>query len=99
MTTETTPTAAGDPVRSEALLDDPVKELCDLLREMNMRVVFWVCPKGCRGRVTWNADKTDAKCEVCGCRKSSNNALSDTVHAAGTVYDPKAGSALNGGSR
>lgn len=28
--------------------------------------VFWVCPKGCRGGVTWTSDCSDAKCDVCG---------------------------------
>lgn len=47
-------------------------ELCRFLKENNMSFVFWVCPKGCNGGVTWNKDKTDARCDVCGIFRSSN---------------------------
>ena len=53
-------------IYSAPMDDDPIKELCDILREYKVRVVFWVCPNGCRGRVVWNHDKTDATCQVCG---------------------------------
>ena len=49
-----------------------VDELFDVLKECGARVVFWVCPNGCNGRVTWNADRTDATCEVCGTKRSQN---------------------------
>ena len=37
--------------------------------------VFWTCPKGCRGTVEWNEDKTDAECGKCGLKKSEAKAL------------------------
>jgi len=52
---------------------DVLSDLCDLLTECGMVLVFWVCPNGCRGRVIWNDLKTDATCQVCGCRKSDND--------------------------
>lgn len=47
-------------------MSDVLKELCDLLRENKIKVYFWVCPKGCDGRVKWTPDCSDATCEVCG---------------------------------
>lgn len=30
-------------------------------------IVFWVCPKGCKGLVTWTQEKPMiATCETCG---------------------------------
>lgn len=49
---------------------DALTSLCDLLKGANMSFVFWTCPKGCQGRITWNESKTDATCEVCGLTKS-----------------------------
>jgi hypothetical protein len=50
---------------SKSLID----ELCEAIKESGARVVFWVCPKGCNGRVTWNHSKPKsvATCQVCGC--------------------------------
>lgn len=44
--------------------------------------VFWTCPKGCRGYVEWNADKTDATCQLCGCRRSDNLPVVDPAVCA-----------------
>ena len=44
------------------------EEFFDLLKDQ--KIVFWTCPNGCRGQVEWNNDCTDAKCLVCGAKKS-----------------------------
>ena len=49
-----------------------LSDFLHLISESGVRMVFWVCPKGCRGAVAWNDDKTDATCQVCGVRKSDN---------------------------
>jgi len=48
-----------------------LKMLCDLMEETGMTMVFWVCPKGCKGTVKWNKAKTDATCGVCGEKRST----------------------------
>lgn len=49
---------------------DAVKELCDILREGKVRVVFWVCPRDCQGRVEWSNNCTEAECKTCGAKRS-----------------------------
>ncbi|MHA2428789.1 MAG: hypothetical protein ACXADB_12270 [Candidatus Hermodarchaeia archaeon] len=38
--------------------------------------VFWTCTNGCRGRVQWNEERTEAVCLECG-RKSTEPGLKD----------------------
>jgi hypothetical protein len=54
-------------------VSDSFSQLMDLLSEAEragkLKVVFWVCPKGCQGFVDWS--KNDAglsvpKCRECG---------------------------------
>lgn len=53
----------------ESFMSDPLKDLIAILKEGNIGILFWVCPKGCNGRVGWTEkDKPHpiATCEVCG---------------------------------
>lgn len=45
-------------------------DLVEILRESNVRVVFYVCADGCQGRIEWTKDCRDAKCMVCGKMRS-----------------------------
>lgn len=45
---------------------DALKELCALLDECRMKIVFWVCPEPSHRGVKWNESKTIATCQVCG---------------------------------
>ena len=42
-------------------------ELMDAIEKSGVKMLFWVCPQGCKGLVTWNHQgKPYATCEVCG---------------------------------
>lgn len=59
---------------------DVIDELCDLIRESDLRIVFWMCPvEGHRG-VTWTHGdgKSVATCTVCG----RNNTDEPATHPA-----------------
>jgi len=55
-----------------------LSDFLHLISGSGVRMVFWVCPKGCRGAVVWTDDKTDATCQVCGVRKSDNGQSAPT---------------------
>jgi hypothetical protein len=65
-------------------MSEPLKELCDLLRENNMRFVFWVCPNGNHRGVTWEHgnEGSVATCDVCG--KKSKTGAHTSSHALTT---------------
>ncbi len=75
--------AEGTPAAPLTVVDgglpesDPLRDLCDLLDEAGMKVVFWTCPKGCLGQVRWNEDKSDATCLVCGQKRSEDARVVD----------------------
>lgn len=47
---------------------DALTQLCDLLRESNVRMLFWICPTCPPGTVTWAREKgkSTPRCEQCG---------------------------------
>ncbi len=47
---------------------DPIRDLVNLLEECGAVPRFWVCPRGCRGRVVWSGSD-EAVCAVCGARR------------------------------
>lgn len=62
---------------SEPEKRDTWQELCDLIEEAGLRVVFWTCPKGCNGMVKWHHEggrgpdakpggKSTPTCQTCG---------------------------------
>lgn len=79
---------AQQPVRSTDWLSD----LTDLLRECGAVPHFWVCPKGCRGRVVWAEGCSDATCMVCGTKRSDNSVMSDKSGGTTNSATPDEGS-------
>ncbi len=67
------------------------EELFDLLRDSNIRWVFWVCPNGCRGHVVWSSNCTEATCQTCGAKKSDPRCpyCGKTTHNEDSAACPK----------
>lgn len=51
-------------------MDDKLKEFLEAVAQT--RIVFWVCPQGCRGKVEWDKGCTVATCKVCGMTSTEN---------------------------
>lgn len=52
-----------------SLIDEVLDAIEEGERAGRFRVVFWTCPKGCRGLVAWTKTdngKTRPKCSYCG---------------------------------
>jgi hypothetical protein len=67
-------------MRAEEYAEDFAKEFD---RVFDVPFVFWTCTNGCRGRVQWNDDKTEAVCLECG-RKSTEPGLEDYLERGKT---------------
>lgn len=69
---------------------DPIEELCDLLRENKMSVVFWVCDNPNHRGVTWEhrKDKSVATCDVCGKTSHSGGEELPVAQIATTEPEP-----------
>lgn len=56
------------------IMDNAIDSLCDAISRLenkNLKILFWVCPNGCRDQVVWTLvdGKNVATCQKCGASK------------------------------